>query len=316
MFRQALSFLARVAITACAFWLIFKTVEVEKLRLALVSASPRWLFLGIALFFLAQAACITRWRLLVPKHPAVTWPLLTDSFFVGSFFNTFLPTTVGGDVMRSFDLIKATGEWRQSLACVMMDRLVGLTALAVYACAAWAAFPPAQQDHVIRASFVGFCLTLLAAFGVLGSRRVLRASLRPFGRIGLGQLSSHANQLQESLRSYLHRPKALWGAFGISLGIQAASLGMFLAVSQALHLHIPALFLLLIVPIVVTVAQLPISLNGWGIREGATILLFGRIGIAADKALSLSLVSAAVPLLGGAIGGILFLARKRRRRRS
>ncbi len=88
-----------------------------------------------------------------------------------------------------------------------------------------------------------------------------------------------------------------------------------MAVSKALHLSIPVLFLLLIVPIVVTVAQLPVSLNGWGIREWAAILLFGRIGIAADKALSLSLVSAAIPLLGGAIGGILFLARKRRRHR-
>ena len=96
MHKKDLFSLARVAITAFAFWWISRRVDLESLRHILSSASRLWLFVSVALFFLAQMGCIWRWSLLVPAHPSLTWPFLANSFFVGSFFNTFLPTTVGG----------------------------------------------------------------------------------------------------------------------------------------------------------------------------------------------------------------------------
>jgi len=179
---------------------------------------------------------------------------------------------------------------------------------------AWAVYPPAREDPVIRAAFLIYCGIVGLTFLVLGSRRVLQASLRPFGKIGLGQLKSHAQQFQESLLGYLRRPKVLLSAFGVSLVVQLLAIGIFAAVSKALALPIPLVFLILIVPIVMIISQVPISLNGWGVREGATILLLKRMGVGAPEALSLSLVCAVIPLLAGGIGGILFLMRRRRRR--
>lgn len=290
-------------------------VDLGSLRSTLAGASLPWLLVGVAAAFLSQFGCIVRWRLLVPKHPSLNLLFLTNSSFVGSFFNTFLPTTVGGDVMRSYDLIKATGAWRESLASVLIDRLIGLVGLLLFASVAWLAFQPARTDPVLSNGFLGFCLLVLVTFAVLGSRRVLHAFLRPFGKIGLGTLQAHAKQFQETLRTYLHDPKTLLEALGITLVLQVVAIGMFAAVAQALQLSIPPLFFAFIVPILMTVSQLPISLNGWGVREGAAILLFGRIGIEPAQALSLSFVSAAIPLLSGGVGGILFLLRKRRRRR-
>ncbi|MBI3616171.1 MAG: flippase-like domain-containing protein [Candidatus Omnitrophica bacterium] len=313
MWRKVLPVLGRLAITAFAFWWIFRLVDVGSLRHTLISANRSWLLLSAALFFLAQLACVWRWRLLVPPHPSLTWPFLANSFFVGSFFNTFLPTTVGGDVIRGYDLIKATGEWKGSLASLLMDRLIGLTGFLLCALGAWILFLPARQDPVIRTSFLSFCLLVLLTFSVLGSRRLLHLGLQPFGKIGLGQLQSHAKQFQETLLAYFRRPKTLSAAFGVSLVVQGLAILMFAAVSKALALPIPIVFLILTVPMVMTISQIPISLNGWGVREGATILLLKRINIGAPEALSLSLVCAAIPLLSGAIGGILFLTRRRRK---
>ena len=114
--------------------------------------------------------------------------------------------------------------------------------------------------------------------------------------------------------AYFRRPKTLLAAFGISLVVQSLAILMVAAVSKALALSIPLVFFILIVPIILTISQLPISLNGWGVREGATILLLKRIGVGAPEALSLSLVCAVIPLLSGAIGGILFLTRQRRKK--
>ena len=313
MKRQTLSFLIRLCVTAVAFWLIIQKVDLNSIRATLLAADRLWLLVSITLFFLAQVGCVIRWHFLVPAHPSLTWPFLTGSFFVASFFNTFLPTTVGGDLIRGYDLIKATGEWRGSLASVLVDRLLGLVGFLLFALGAWIAYPPARQDAAVRAGFGGFLLLVIVTFAVLGSRRVLQAMLRPFSKIGLGQLQSHAKQFQEALRGYLNRPKKLLCAFGTTLLIQTLAILMFAAVTKALHLPSPLLFLMLVVPIILTISQLPVSLNGWGIREWAAIHFLGRIGIGQAGAVSVSLIYGAIPILAGIIGGLLFLARRRRK---
>lgn len=313
MKRQILSLGARAAVTGLAFWAIFRNIEFSSLWGIVRSAQIPWLILAVLLFLVGQLGCVARWRMLVPDHPSLTWAFLTQSFFVGSFFNTFLPTTVGGDVVRSYDLIKATGQWRQPLASVLLDRLIGMTSLLLLGLAAWVAFPTVHGDPMIQVSFALYCLLAVVTFAVLGSRRVLAVSLKPFSKIGLGTLSSHATQFQETMREYFGKPQLLLAALGLSILLQTISTGMFVSVCAALNLPIPVLFVFLVVPIISVVSQLPISLNGWGIREGALILLLGRIGIRPEEALSLSFIAATlIVLIGLLIGGPIFLTRRRR----
>lgn len=312
--RPWLSFLARAGITVLAFWWILRQVDLDILLQVLRQASWTWLWVSVGIFLFDQFLCIARWRFLAPEHPSVTWPFLTRSYFVAAFFNTLLPTTVGGDVVRGYDLIKATGEWRISLASVLLDRLLGLLGFLAFALIAWAAFPPAREDPIVRAAFAGFCLLVVVTFSVLGSRRVLRAMLRPFARIGLGALESHAKQFQESLLAYRRQPQRLLSAFVVTLAVQVAVILMFAAVSQALRLPIPLLFLMLIVPIIIAISQLPLSLNGWGIREGAAILFLGRLQIGREEALAFSLVCAVIPVASAVVGALFFLGRRRKKR--
>lgn len=290
-------------------------VDLDSLRSTLAKTDRAWLAISVFIFFLGQFAGIARWAILVPSHPALTYRFLANSYFVGCFFNTFLPTTIGGDVIRGYDLIKATGQWRESLASVLMDRLLGLTGFLLFALMAWAVYPPAREDPVIRSAFLGFCGVVLVTFAVLGSRRVLHAMLRPFGKIGLGALQSHTAQFQESLRAYLKQPQRLSRAFATTGVVQVLVILTFAAASKALGLPIPLYFLVLVVPIIAVVSQLPISLNGWGIREVMTIHFLDRIGVGRAEALALSLVCASIPLLAGAGGGIIFLLRKRKKPR-
>ncbi len=313
MLRTVVSVILRAAVTAFAFWWIFREVNLEGLRAVFRSANPLWLAGAVLLFGVAQLLCVARWRLLVPKNPALTFPFLADSFLVGLFFNTFLPTTVGGDVMRSYDLIKATGNWRDSLASVLVDRIAGMAALVGLALIPWLAFAPAREDPVLRAGFFGLCVVMIGVIGLFGSRRVLRAFLKPFGKIGLGTLAAHTKQFQESIVQYRRRPKTLAWALALSFALQVLGIGMYWATSLALALKIPPTLLFLIVPIISTVAMIPLSLNGWGIREGAMILFLDRIGVAAEGALSLSLVCALIPVGFGAVGGLLFLTRRLRK---
>jgi len=312
-FKNLLSLLLRLGITLFAFGWIFRSVDMNALRQVFRSASVPWLLAGTAFFFMAQIGCIIRWGLLAPRHPSLRWSFLANSFFVANFFNMFLPTTVGGDVIRGYDLIKATGEWKESLASVLADRLAGFVGFFTFALAAWVAFPPARQDPLVRTAFAGFCGAVVVTFAVLGSRRILQGMLRPFGKIGLGQLQSHAKQFQDALRAYFSRPRQLLAALGVTTLIQICTILMYWATSRALHLDVPLAYLALTVPIILTLSQIPISLNGWGIREGATVLFLGRIGVTTEHALSLSLFCAVIPILSALIGAVLFLLRRRRK---
>lgn len=308
-----LSLVARVAVTAFAFWWVLRSVDLAALGGVLRNADPLWLLAAVGLFLTSQAACVARWWFLAPAHPSVKLPLLADSFLVAQFFNTFLPSTIGGDVIRGYDLIKATGEWKGSLASILMDRLIGFVGSAGFAMAAWALFPPAREDPVIRVAFAGICILLVVTFTVLGSRRVLRTMLKPFSKIGLGTLEAHAKQFQEALRGYLGKPRKMLGALGMTVVIQFTWILMFAAVTRALHIQVPVIFLVLVIPIIMLVSQIPVSLNGWGVRESATVLLLGRIQVPAAEALSLSLVGAAMPFIGASVGAILFLSRRRKK---
>lgn len=313
LLKSTLSLLLRLSVTGFVFWWIFRSVNFGSLSQILRSADLGWMAAGVALFFLSISGCITRWSLLVPRHPSLTWPFLADSFLVGQFFNTFLPTTVGGDAIRGYDLIKATGEWKGALASILVDRLIGLLGFLSFALGAWVVFPPAREDPLVRTAFAGFCGLVVVTFAVMGSRRVLQGMLMPFGKIGLGQLQSHAAQFQQALRAYLAQPKQLAAAFGVTAVIQIAAILMYSAICRALHLSVPLAYLVLTVPIIITLAQIPVSLNGWGIREGATVLFLGRIGVSTEQALSLSLVCALIPLLSALLGAGLFLLRQRRK---
>ncbi len=312
--RSALSTLARLAITGFAFWWVLRLVDLAALRRLLTSANPTWLGMTVAVFGVAQLGCITRWWVLVPRHPALTWPFLANSFFVSQLFSFILPTTVGGDVVRGYDLIKATGEWKAPLASILGDRLVGFLGFMVSALIAWLCSPAARQDPLVRTGFLAYCALVIVTFVVLGSRRVLHSLLSAFSKVGLGQLESHAKQFQEALRAYLREPRKLAAAFGVTVVIQLLAILMFATAAHALNIPVSFLYLALVVPMILTVAQVPVSLNGWGVREAAAVTLLGRVGVAREGALSMSLICAAMPLLTGTLGGILFLLRRRRRK--
>ena len=316
MVKKILFLLLRALVTLLAFWIIFRKVDFSTFQQTILQAKLNWLLMSLALFILTQLGCIIRWHLLAPKHPRLTFPFLANSYLVGMFFSAFLPTTVGGDVMRSYDLIKATGQWREPLASVLMDRLVGITGLMILALIAWISFAPVRQDHVMNLGILWLCGIVAAALCVLASRRLLNATLKPFGKIGLGQLQSHAKQFQETLLAYLRRPNILMGAMGLALANQLLGVLSTVASMKALNLEIPVLYLFIIIPIVSMVSQLPISLNGWGIREGTTVFLFHQVGIEPSMGLSLALIGAMMQLLPGIIGGFLFLARQLRKKQA
>lgn len=307
----------RIAVTGLLLAFVLSRVDLRDLLAHLRGLDPQLLLLGYLLHLAMVVLNAWRWQLLVAAQGArLGLARLTSYYFVGIFFNTFTPTSIGGDVTRVIDLAKHTGRRATALASVFVERIVGLFVLLPVSLVGLAAAYP----HILGGRSVLLylesllVLVLAAAFAVV---RVDRA--RAFvGRVPLlGRLVSKPGvtrrvaSVQEALDVYRGRGALLAAVFGISLASRVVWIGSCFVFAIALGIRAPFAAFLLVIPLVEVARMVPISLSGLGIREGAIVLLFSYFGVEASAALGLSILIYAPFLLNGLAGGVIYALRGR-----
>src|SRR5437879_5484493 len=208
------------------------------------------------------------------------------------FFNLFLPTSVGGDVVRAWYL--GGGSELSAFLSVLVDRLSGLAVLISLACVAVILCPITLPGWIMASVWctAGSALAagLLAPVLIRGSRRFEKAK-----------------PLVERSRVYVNQPQLLLGTTALSVFIQAGNVVVVWLVGQAVRAPVPASYYWIMVPMVTLLTMLPISMNGMGVREGGTILFLTPLGISHATALSLAVLWFAVFTAAGLVGGVFYL---------
>ena len=211
------------------------------------------------------------------------------------YFNLLLPTSVGGDVVRAWYLDAGSGRRLAAFVAVFVDRFSGLVVLLGLACLGVVLSPlhlPAWIPLVCLDSRVRCC-----------------------GRRGLGALDWHgtANAWPGALREIAARPRALraprlvLGSTLLSLGVQAGNVILVWLVGRAIGAEVPGGYYWIMVPMVSLLTMLPVSINGMGVREGATALFLAHLGVPDGTAKTLALLWFAVFLAVSLLGGVVYL---------
>jgi uncharacterized membrane protein YbhN (UPF0104 family) len=223
-------------------------------------------------------------------------------FMISQFYNQALPSFVPGDAYRVWGS-KRFGNVRLALLSVVLDRLVTLIALACWAgldCVLlyfgyFAAKPPL---------WIAPLAGLLAACGVLFL--LLLAAWRSCRPILPPRIAAHLVPMMEAFSKLLSRPKtALF--FAVSLLIHAFSAASFYVLARGMHLSLTLGMVFAVVPLAMLAAVLPVSVNGWGLREGAMIALLGGFGIGVTQAVTLSITFGLWQLVLGLVGALFVL---------
>src|SRR5207248_3410566 len=107
------------------------------------------------------------------------------------------------------------------------------------------------------------------------------------------------------------RPAALASCFGGAVFVQAATVTFYVAVAYALAINVTAWDLAVIVPISFIVQILPLSVNGFGVREATFSFYFTRLGLPIESALLLSLVATGLTMLFSLTGAAVYISRRR-----
>ena len=224
------------------------------------------------------------------------------------FFNNFLPSNIGGDVVRIADTAGLTGSRTVATAVVLLDRALGLIALF-----AVAASGSMMLRHALPGTGYLWGLLVLAAVGatiVVSRPALLPRLLRPLTRVRKDWVTERLGRIEDMLARVGSDRGRLLQAFCGALVVQLLVVLFYLCVAWGLHIDLPLRDALVIVPVSLVIQLAPVSINGFGVREAVFSYLFRRLGHPVEAGLALSIAGAALLILASLPGGLVFLLRK------
>ena len=314
MKKILLSILQLGVTIALLFWVFHDPVKRAQMAGALRVADFRWLIGGVIAYVIVELAAALRWQILLNVQGIyLKFGRIFRLFFIGMFYNQFLPGGTGGDIVKSYLLLKETpGKKPGALLAVLFDRMVGLLALIlitgtlVVLRLSWLAQTPQTRPYLWTLLLVmgGAGLALLTSFAISGLN-LLHFLPRQFpGREKLIELSA-AYQL------YAHHWTGTVLAFGASLVAHLGTFAMFLCVAYAFGQRVPLVNFFAVMPIERTISSLPISFGGLGMRELVLqVMLNGLCNVPIAVARLIGLMAFSIILLCSFPGGIIYLLYK------
>jgi hypothetical protein len=309
--RSLVTSIVKATVSVGLLYLLFSRVDVSRLWSVARQASPAWLGTALVLYLAMILASAWRWGVLLrAQHVQLPYSFLTQSFLVATFFNNFLPSNIGGDVIRITDTAKVAGSKTLATTVVLIDRGIGLLGLALMAATG------ASLMHRMAVGPVGPGM-LWAGFGI-GAMIATPALLMPETATKLLQplrvfhqewVDERLSKLTYALTRFKETPTALAGCFLGAVAVQAILVAFYLAIARSMHIPVGFAELAVIVPVSFIVQMIPLSVNGFGIREATFGFYFTRLGLPLESALLVSFMGAALIMLFSLSGGVAYLRR-------
>src|SRR4051794_12046668 len=301
----------KVLVSVGLLYLLFRRVDVSRLWEVARQASLGWLATAIVLYFVMILASTWRWRVLLrAQHVELPYSVLTRSFLVATFFNNFLPSNIGGDVIRITDTAKVAGSRTLATTVVLIDRGLGLLGLALMA-----ATGASLMHHMVMGRigpgilWAGFGLGAVIATPALLFPEVVTRLLQPLRVFHQEWVDARLEKLTFALTKFKETPAALAGCFAGAIVVQAILVGFYLAIARSMHIPIGFAELAVIVPVSFIVQMVPLSVNGSGVRDAPFGFSFTRLGLPREPALLVSFMGAALIMLFSLSGGVAYLRR-------
>ncbi|MFZ5876629.1 MAG: lysylphosphatidylglycerol synthase transmembrane domain-containing protein [Nitrospirota bacterium] len=285
----------KLTVTVGLLVYLFTRIELESVARLMAAAAWGWVVAAFLLYLALQGLCAWRWLLLARVlNLDGTWSRFVRYYYVGMFFNLFLPTGVGGDVYRCYYVARSAADWRRAIISVLADRGVGFGTMCAIAATATLIFGRVSLPSWMAWALAGgmVALVVLLAVGLLAARGPL-ASLRASAPLVI---------------EFFRRPGTLAFVAGLSFLLQGLVVVVTIFNAMALGLDVPLAFYFILIPLIAVATMIPVSLNGLGVREGAFVFFMAQVGVPEAQALSLALLWLVVLTASSAIGGLVWLA--------
>lgn len=263
--------------------------------------NPFFLVLSLLLLFINQTLVATRWYLLLRLQSIdIGLSAAIKLTFVGFFYNNFLPSSVGGDLLRAWYVTKHTPKRLEAVLSVFIDRMIGLVGLFLMAVAAYMLFPEtngqqpltltskvnlSKYQNFMLAFAAVIILLIIAAFLLPKTRRLIKSGYAYLATRGIHILG----KARKAVFLYCCRPMWMLGFLAITFFCQMLFIFGLWLVGQELGITAGFAYYLVFIPISWVIGMLPVSIGGVGVMEGGLVFLFQMVGVSSEQAFALAL---------------------------
>lgn len=279
---------------------------------ALRRVSWGWLAAALVLVIADRALMAYRWMALLGASTRPPFWRMLRIFFESSFVGAFLPS-VGGDVARAWALARVGVAGAQSVASVLMDRLLGVVSILMAGAVGLAIAPVAFNRSVLVTSIAVLSLACIAAMLLVFSRAVDRAANASIGWVRPASLGRTLHRVLGALQDYRGQSRTLVIVLVASVGVQMLRIAQAWMLGRGLGMTAPFETYVAYIPIILLIMMLPVSVSGIGTGNVAFVFLFGQSGVAAADAFALSVLFLLLGVAGTLPGGVLYVLPKRSR---
>lgn len=260
--------------------------------------------LAFLLFTTAVAIASFRFKLIIDAQGniPVIFPEVISLTFIGYFFNNFLPTSIGGDVVKAYYLSKKAAEKTGSFTAVFVDRAIGLVTMVFMAFLAIFFVPDHIVDQTVKTTIYGITAVSVLILIFMANDSVAKkfSGLLFFVR----PIKEKMVKAYYAIHGYKHHTRLMIGSLAISAISQLLFFFAIGIIGLSIGSRIPIMDILLKMPIISITSLLP-SINGLGLREGSTVLLFGPL-IGKENAFAISILWLSILLIMSLLGGIVY----------
>ncbi len=301
-----------VSIGLLAF--LFSRMDLQHLGSYLSQASLGWLATALAFYGLMVLVSTWRWQLLLrAQHIDLPASRLLNSYLVATFFNNFLPSNIGGDVIRIRDTVSQAGSKTLATTIVLMDRGLGLLGLllvgAVGSSAVTAPGLGVRLSALLWLVFIGGAIVAVPMVLAPGSIGRLLSPLRVFHQQWVDERIA---RFTGALAKFGRAPGSLLACFSGAVVVQLVLVAFYVAIVRSMHIPVAPVHLAVIVPLSFVVQMLPVSVNGFGVREATFSFYFTRLGLPIESAVIVSLVGAGLIIIFSLTGAVAYIGRPHR----
>ncbi|WFU28368.1 lysylphosphatidylglycerol synthase transmembrane domain-containing protein [Bradyrhizobium sp. CB1717] len=295
---KALVTLAKFAVSIGILVLLLRAQDLSSLKADLLAVKLDMLALAVLLLFLQTFVLCHRWILILrAMNVLLDWLPGWRILIISTFFNQVLPA--GGDAVRIWMLRRHGVQWSPTISSIVADRFLALLALGVVILAGMPFLLSRVSDNSLL--FAILIVLVVACFGLIALLTLDRWPPRII------------TALPDRIVQFAMLVRAPLAAEGRGTLITAAIIIHLITIAAcyvlAIGLDAPLspLSAFVLIPLVILSSAVPISIGGWGVREGAMVAALGLTGIASDKALAISVLLGLGGLIVGLFGGLVWL---------
>jgi uncharacterized membrane protein YbhN (UPF0104 family) len=305
--RGFLVLAARILVSGALLYFALRGINFAGIQSRLSQTSTSWFFGWMALAVLVNLIQIAfgalRWREISGYcHAPLDLLQALRYNMIGTFFNQTLPSTIGGDAVRLWLVSRAGAGWRSATYSVLVDRAIGLIALAVVVVISlpWS-FDLINSDRGRLALVVVDIAAISAGVGFL------LISYLPWRWLKTWWPTHHIHACSVIANQVIFNRTTGPRIAVLSISIHLLTVVIAWCAVRAISAPTDLGQTFLLIPPIALITMLPISIAGWGVREATMMVAFGYAGLNQTDGTMISLLSGATSFFVGAIGGLVWV---------